>query len=151
MVATFPLPSTPSPFTWANPTLGTTLNGERLTRAIQTAMAALRASFAGAGYRLGAETVPEAQLSAGSSTQAYRLALAEVTEVGGGREVMFKVGVQYIADVVPDEICPTFSMAATSQTADDSPLLEGDMYRNTPDIQAWADEFCGKLLDEVTP
>jgi hypothetical protein len=144
----------PSVFTWPNPTLGTTLNGERCSRSLVEAMAALRTALAGAGFRVAGETIPGAQQIAGSTTQAFRMAQAGVAaaaDAAGDAPPLFQVGVRMLAEMEPDVICPTFRVRPMALDLADVAFLMGERYPGQSDSVAWADAFCSQLTAAVTP
>ena len=141
----------PSVFSWLNPTLGTALNGERCSRSLRDGVAALRVAFAGAGFRVGEEDAPGAELVKGSTAIAFRLALANVSQMAANETPLFKVGVQLIAEISSDQDTLGFRMRAVAQRLDEQPFLVDDYRDAGADVQAWADQYCQKLTEALTP
>lgn len=148
-----PVTADDSPFRWPNPGLGTTLNGPLLSKRIASAVTALRAELAKAGFSMGEALVYPAKRDIHSTSKAFREARAGVCDVSvGAGAAIFGISVVIGAEVEPGEPSPNFDkMRAQVLTGEGSVLLISEPLESYDVMDSWAGKFRDDLLAAMAP
>lgn len=141
----------PEVLSWVNPSLGTALYGKHCSETLTDSLAALRAALAGAGFRVADEQVSKAKLAAGATSWAFRMAIADVFDMGVSEGPCFKVGAQVVANIPNGETSPSFRVSLLAQHTDEKAFLSSPYRAPSQTVEAWVRAFCSQLVEAVNP